>query len=127
MILKDCPKQSKEIAVYEALAAFQEIHVKTFSNTLGVNWKESVEKFQQSYLKIIPTACKSHSIFVHLIPYIEKVGRGLSLDSEHSLEACHFQFKKWLKRYNLPEDKSRDSYSELALRAVVDFNRTNMV
>ena len=81
---------------------------------------------QGSYLALnLTISSKVHVVFAHMEQYLARTKRGLSLDSEQSLEASHFDFAKTLAKYTT-RDLQSSSCAPRPLRAVLDYNGSHL-
>lgn len=119
MLMEELPQDLRKFA--EALMAFDEVRKACFSMDLHPNYKEYIDNFKSTYLKLgIPLTPKVHCIITHVPQFCEVTGLGLGKFSEQASESVHYDFLKVWEHYKVPEENV--NFSHKLLRAVVKYN-----
>ena len=103
------------------LAALDEVSSKCFSNVLADDWQESIQRFEDSFVKLGRAwTPKVHALVFHVPEFIRSRNRALGPYSEQTGESLHHVWKEYVKeRFSkLPRGKFPDP----TLHALVRFN-----
>ena len=109
----------------DVLQKFNKVVDACFGVSLNENYKQYVEDFKESYLKLgTPITPKVHAVFFHVTDFCDKNERGLGFYGEQAMESVHHDFNVTWMKYKVSQQNPK--YGEQLFWAVCEYNSNHM-
>jgi len=98
-----------------------------FGDKLLPDYAESIVEFRNKFqsMNISSRMTKFHILSSHVIPFIQKKGKGLSIFSESTLESSHHDFLHFWNRHRVTRQES-DLCQKQFLKSILEYNACHM-